>query len=192
MDGKNVADFIDKDIAAKLEALEREEEKLIAEGYYESASDDDMEIEEDNFLSDRREPRKKQVIDKDTMRRISESRGRKRIRSESRGVSIARSQSNGGNATLSKRVKTGSVSQVRDRSLMGVNGEKQRAVIQNIKAKGERVRNLLAKAGEADRTIPTRMPKHLFSGKRGFQASHRQIEFKGISIFKGVNHPTVF
>ena len=173
MDGKNVADFIDKDIAAKLEALEREEEKLIAEGYYESASDDDMEIEEDNFLSDRREPRKKQVIDKDTMRRISESRGRKRIRSESRGVSIARSQSNGGNATLSKRVKTGSVSQVRDRSLMGVNGEKQRAVIQNIKAKGERVRNLLAKAGEADRTIPTRMPKHLFSGKRGFQASHR-------------------
>ena len=40
MDGKNVADFIDPDIAAKLEALEREEEKLEAGGFY--ASDDSM------------------------------------------------------------------------------------------------------------------------------------------------------
>lgn len=36
MDGKNVADFIDPDIAEKLEALEREEERLQAEGFYES------------------------------------------------------------------------------------------------------------------------------------------------------------
>jgi hypothetical protein len=40
LDGKNVADFIDPDIAAKLEALEREEEKLEAAGFY--ASDDSM------------------------------------------------------------------------------------------------------------------------------------------------------
>ncbi len=39
MDGKNIADFIDPDIAEKLEALEREEEKLQAEGYYDSDSD---------------------------------------------------------------------------------------------------------------------------------------------------------
>ena len=39
MDGKNIADFIDPDIAEKLEALEREEEKLQAEGFYESNSD---------------------------------------------------------------------------------------------------------------------------------------------------------
>jgi nucleolar GTP-binding protein len=36
MDGKNVADFIDPDIAEKLDALEREEEKLEAEGFYDS------------------------------------------------------------------------------------------------------------------------------------------------------------
>jgi len=36
MDGKNVTDFIDPDIAEKLEALEREEDKLEAEGFYES------------------------------------------------------------------------------------------------------------------------------------------------------------
>ena len=39
MDGKNIADFIDPDIADKLEALEREEDKLQAEGYYDSDSD---------------------------------------------------------------------------------------------------------------------------------------------------------
>jgi len=40
MDGKNIADFIDADIAEKLEALEREEEKLEADGFYES--DDEL------------------------------------------------------------------------------------------------------------------------------------------------------
>jgi hypothetical protein len=34
--GKNIADFIDPDIAQKLEALEREEEKLQADGFYDS------------------------------------------------------------------------------------------------------------------------------------------------------------
>lgn len=38
-DGKNVYDFIDPDIEAKLAALEEEEEKLEAEGFYESDSD---------------------------------------------------------------------------------------------------------------------------------------------------------
>ena len=39
MDGKNVADFIDPDILEKLDALEREEEKLQADGFYDSESD---------------------------------------------------------------------------------------------------------------------------------------------------------
>jgi len=39
MNGKNVADFIDPDIAEKLEALEREEEKLQEEGFYNSDGD---------------------------------------------------------------------------------------------------------------------------------------------------------
>lgn len=41
MEGKNIADFIDPDIAEKLEVLEREEDKLEADGFYES-DDDDM------------------------------------------------------------------------------------------------------------------------------------------------------
>jgi len=43
-DGKNVYDFIDPDIEAKLAALEEEEEKLEQEGYYES--DDDIDDDE--------------------------------------------------------------------------------------------------------------------------------------------------
>lgn len=39
MDGKNIADFIDPDIAEKLEAREREEERLQAEGFYDSEED---------------------------------------------------------------------------------------------------------------------------------------------------------
>jgi nucleolar GTP-binding protein len=44
-DGKNVYDFVDPDIEAKLAALEEEEERLEAEGYYDS--DDDLEDAED-------------------------------------------------------------------------------------------------------------------------------------------------
>ena len=36
MEGKNVADFIDPEIDEKLEQLEREEERLAAEGFYDS------------------------------------------------------------------------------------------------------------------------------------------------------------
>lgn len=44
-DGKNVADFIDPDIEAKLAALEEEEEKLEAEGFYDSDEElEDAEI----------------------------------------------------------------------------------------------------------------------------------------------------
>jgi hypothetical protein len=39
MDGKNIADFIDPDIAEKLEALEREEGMLEAEGFYDDHED---------------------------------------------------------------------------------------------------------------------------------------------------------
>ena len=39
MDGKNIADFIDPDIAEKLEALEREEERLQVDGFYDSEED---------------------------------------------------------------------------------------------------------------------------------------------------------
>ncbi|KAJ2251811.1 Nucleolar GTP-binding protein 1, partial [Coemansia sp. RSA 451] len=50
MDGKNVADFIDPDVEEKLAELEREEERLAAEGLYDS-TDDEMD-EEDKRIRD--------------------------------------------------------------------------------------------------------------------------------------------
>ena len=45
-EGKNVYDFIDPDIEAKLAALEEEEERLEAEGFYDESDDDVEDAEE--------------------------------------------------------------------------------------------------------------------------------------------------
>jgi nucleolar GTP-binding protein len=42
----------------------------------------------------------------------------------------------------------------------------QKAKAQKMSDKAQRLMNKQAKAGEADRRILTKMPKHLFSGKR--------------------------
>ncbi|RSH90084.1 Nucleolar GTP-binding protein 1 [Saitozyma podzolica] len=47
--GKNVADFIDPDIAEKLEALEREEEALENQGFYASDGEEMLDSEEEEF-----------------------------------------------------------------------------------------------------------------------------------------------
>lgn len=47
LDGKNVYDYLDPEIAEKLQALEREEEQLEKEGFYDS----DEEDEENSYLS---------------------------------------------------------------------------------------------------------------------------------------------
>ena len=43
-----------------------------------------------------------------------------------------------------------------------------------LQDQGQRLRNKFAKAGESDRAIPTKMPKHLFSGKRGIGKTDRR------------------
>ncbi len=43
-----------------------------------------------------------------------------------------------------------------------------------MKKQMQKIPNLMAKRGEADRDIQTKMPKHLFSGKRKMgKTSHR-------------------
>nr|XP_036588258.1 Nucleolar GTP-binding protein 1 [Colletotrichum truncatum]KAF6799631.1 Nucleolar GTP-binding protein 1 [Colletotrichum truncatum] len=60
-DGKNVYDFIDPDIDAKLQALEEEEERLEKEGYYDSDEELDDE-EEADILSKAEIIREKQAL----------------------------------------------------------------------------------------------------------------------------------
>ena len=53
VDGRNVHDYIDPDIVAKMEALEAEEEQLEREGFYDDESDNDdmVDDEEEEVLS---------------------------------------------------------------------------------------------------------------------------------------------
>lgn len=61
--GRNVADFVDPDIEAKLAALEEEEEKLEAEGYYdESESMDDVEEAEMRMKASLIRDKRKMII----------------------------------------------------------------------------------------------------------------------------------
>jgi nucleolar GTP-binding protein len=75
-DGKNVYDFIDPDIEAKLQALEEEEEKLEAEGFYES--DEDIEDDEEAEVM-----RKAELIREKQQLIRNEARMKKRLKNQS-------------------------------------------------------------------------------------------------------------
>jgi nucleolar GTP-binding protein len=74
-DGKNVYDFIDPDIEAKLQALEEEEEKLEAEGFYES--DEDIEDDEEAEVM-----RKAELIREKQQLIRNEARMKKRLKNQ--------------------------------------------------------------------------------------------------------------
>ena len=59
--GKNVADFIDPDIMEKLEALEREEEQLEAQGFYASEEEEMLDSDEEEFLDAADQVRKRKA-----------------------------------------------------------------------------------------------------------------------------------
>ncbi|KAH6564568.1 hypothetical protein BASA62_007793 [Batrachochytrium salamandrivorans] len=199
MDGKNVADFIDPEIAAKLDALEKEEERLIADGFYKS--DDDTEDEEDLAILDaakklhtkkqiiiaqnrERKNRNRSVLPKKDAARLSRfedfekhlakigskgdiegMRARSQIRKRPRSESA---MSVDGASRSQSRVPT------RDRSVMGLRNIKQKVEADLLKKKIQKIPNLYAKRGEADREILVKKPKHLLSGKRGMGKTERR------------------
>jgi nucleolar GTP-binding protein len=56
---------------------------------------------------------------------------------------------------------------------MGLRNVKQKTDADIMKKKTQTKGNMMGKRGESDRAIMTKMPKHLFAGKRGFQADRR-------------------
>ncbi|KAK7431443.1 Nucleolar GTP-binding protein 1 [Neonectria magnoliae] len=74
-DGKNVFDFVDPDIEAKLASLEEEEEKLEAEGFYDS----DEEIEDDEEAE---VMRKAEIIREKQQLIRNEARMKKRLKNQ--------------------------------------------------------------------------------------------------------------
>lgn len=61
LNGKNVADFIDPDILEKLDALEREEEALEAQGFYASDEEEMLDSDEEEFRDAARQIRAKKA-----------------------------------------------------------------------------------------------------------------------------------
>ncbi|KAG5638221.1 hypothetical protein H0H81_001222 [Sphagnurus paluster] len=224
MEGKNIADFIDPDIAEKLEALEREEERLQAEGFYDSEedmfdSDDEREAQEASVAlahkiqsqsikkskkNQARLPRTaglrtltelttemtkagldpSRIQERATM--LAKLHGAKRKRDNEMDVDEDMEGSGGeegegwmdvdgeDDEAPKKRVKGNSGGVVAidrrapktDRMVAGMRDEAQANRAVKLRNLGQRPRNMLAKAGEGDRHIKTKMPKHLFAGKR--------------------------
>ncbi|KAG2127483.1 P-loop containing nucleoside triphosphate hydrolase protein [Suillus clintonianus] len=232
MNGKNVADFIDPDIAEKLEALEREEEKLEAEGFYDSDEDifdseDEREaveakkalghkIHSQNLkkamknqsrlprtaglrtLSELSSELKKAGYDPSSIEAragiLAKAQGAKRKRAEadmdvdmedgdaSEGEEGDWMDVEGEEQTPNKRVKANSGAVVAkhprapksNRQFAGMRDEQQASKAVKLRNLGQRERNRLAKAGESDRVIQTKMPKHLFAGKRKAGKTNRR------------------
>ncbi|KAJ4494502.1 P-loop containing nucleoside triphosphate hydrolase protein [Lentinula lateritia] len=230
MDGKNIADFIDPDIAEKLEALEREEEKLEAEGFY-ASDDDDMPDSDDELLAAKAQEDLAHKIHSQSIKKskknqarlprtaglrtlsemtdaltkagldpsriteraqmLAKAAGVKRKRprdAEDGDVEMDDAEGEGGDdgeeawmdvdgeeAPQLKRTKGNSGTAVAsvnkraprtNRQLMGMRDEGQASKAIKLRDFAQRPRNYQAKAGEADRAIKTKMPKHLFAGKR--------------------------
>ncbi|TCD67314.1 Nucleolar GTP-binding protein 1 [Steccherinum ochraceum] len=233
MDGKNVADFIDPDILEKLEALEREEEKLQEEGFYDS-EEDMVDSDDEREAAEAKESLQKKLVSQHTkkslkhraqlprtagLRTINEltdgltkagfdpskikaradqlataaGEKRKRQREEEEAEMDVDGDEEAGEGdwmdvddedgtTPSKRRKSNTGAVVAksargpktNRQLAGMRDTAQAARATKLRNLGQRERNYQAKAGEADRAIKTKMPKHLFAGKRKMGKTDRR------------------
>ncbi|KAL4244133.1 Nucleolar GTP-binding protein 1 [Abortiporus biennis] len=229
MDGKNIADFVDPDIMEKLEALEREEEKLQAEGFYDS-EEDMFDSDDEREAAEAKVSRHKKVISQGTkkgmrngaplprtagLRTLNEltssmtkagldpskikqraealtaAAGEKRKRQrEEEEAQMDIDEAGGGDwmdvddeeTTPHKRSKSNSGAVIAknarapktDRQLAGMKTQEQASRAIKLRNLGQRERNYQAKAGEADRAIKTKMPKHLFAGKRKMGKTDRR------------------
>merc|ERR1719295_1888756 len=193
--GHNIADFIDPDIMEKLEALEKEEEARERAGYYDSEeSEEDEAYEEIKELAGKIRHKKallkeSQYIDqtrKPTLGRVSVAK--KRERSVSRlkkefeelgvtGLEVDNPEAHFNRAKSANRSRAAKRMKVSDeqgrsqsaapRSQSGIRDPSQSKKLDELKKKGDKKTFAkFGKAGESDRRILEKKPKHLFTGKR--------------------------
>jgi len=192
--GKNVADFIDPDIMQKLEELEKEEELREKAGVYDSESEEEnSEDEEIRKQAEQIREQKKLVVKLHREKKPSDNRpimprkallkaeatrNRKRkldedMDEEMEGIEESedfpmRSRSK---TPVSRKRQRETSSAVRSKSRTprdqsGIVDTEKKKSAKVLAKKSQRKMNRLGKAGEADRVIRTKMPKHLFAGKR--------------------------
>eukprot|EP00090_Calanus_glacialis_P011550 TRINITY_DN1992_c0_g1_i1.p1 TRINITY_DN1992_c0_g1~~TRINITY_DN1992_c0_g1_i1.p1 ORF type:complete len:648 (-),score=263.48 TRINITY_DN1992_c0_g1_i1:90-2033(-) len=201
--GHNIADFIDPDIMEKLEALEKEEEARERAGFYESEeSEPDESYEEikelagkirhkkallkaDQYIDQTRKP----ILGRVTVAKKRErSVGRLKAEFEELGVTgleVDNPDAHFNRAKSVNRARSAKRQKVNDdphrsqsvvpRSQSGLRDKSDGKKLDELKKKREKKTFALhGKAGESDRRILEKKPKHLFSGKRGMGKTDRR------------------
>ena len=200
--GHNIADFIDPDIMEKLEALEKEEEARERAGYYDSDESEEDEsyaeikdlatkirhkkaiMKADQFLDNTRKP---------TLNRKSVAKKRERsvnrLQSEFEELGVtglevdnpaahfnrARSSSRARPVKKMRMEEGGRSQSAAPRSQSGLRDASQGAKLDKLKKKGDKKSFArMGKAGESDRRIQEKKPKHLYTGKRGIGKTDRR------------------
>lgn len=194
LNGKNVYDYIDPDIDAKLAALEEEEEKLEKEGFYNDEDDlpnpSDEEILSkaamirDKNMRIKRAARSKKIIKNrpqiprtaglQKLSNLKKSLANQNLpsdsiesRARSRAPSASRERGSDVVMRTSSTSRAPSAMPKRDRSEAGLSTVAQRSKAEKVARLQQRERNRMARASESDRHIADTKPKHLFSGKSG-------------------------
>ncbi|KAM0682036.1 Nucleolar GTP-binding protein 1 [Mitosporidium daphniae] len=178
LNGKNIADFIDADIEAQLEALEAEEEQHEMM----TADDRSARVERRNRVHAIRAVRRHETERRTLTRLDSRSRksnaNRPRPRTRisalgteasaiERPISAKRSASISSSRSLSMHpMSERSRSRVQGREMKGHSTEKGHATSSSLVSLSQRHRNRMGRAGDADRHATASIPKHLFAGKR--------------------------
>lgn len=194
INGKNIADYIDEDIFEKLEQLEKEEELREQAGMYDD-DEEEMTPEEIKIQKQAAEIRKRKKIRVQESKlkkvqnaailprkagiqveRFNAKAGSKRKSIEmevddddddvdmeegGRSRSVSR-KANKRKKLQSPAPRSKSMTVPRDQSVKPEMKEK----VNKLKKLGQRKMNYAGKAGESDRHIQCKKPKHLFSGKR--------------------------
>ena len=192
VNGKNIADFVDPEILERLEELEKEEELRVAGGEYESEQEDEETLRNRDLAQKIRRKRaflhkmniSKRVRNHPIMPRTSRPLQRKETKN---GAAIRSSESMDTGIVVegpvpmeedSKPVARGKkrkreasrsapphASRSLSRSQSGVRPSELETVSKKMK-RAQRYLNKNSRKGEADRKIVSKMPKHLFAGKR--------------------------
>lgn len=193
MDGKNVSDFIDPEILQCLEELEREEEMREAAGQYDSEPEDEDTVRTRQLAGQIRRKRaflqlknrEKCTRNHPIMPRTNTRAGRqlkqvgKEVESMELGADMQLDNMDD-SSTLpmagrkrkreqSRSVASRSVSRSKSRPSRDRSGVRDNVQMATVRKKMKRSQRAFARAGrkgEADRQIPSKMPKHLFAGKR--------------------------
>merc|ERR1712173_155822 len=184
--GHNIADYVDPDIMEKLEALEKEEEARERAGYYDSEESEEdesyAEIKElagkirhkkaimkaDQFLDNTKKP----TLDRKSVAKKRE-RSVSRLQSEFEELGVTGLEVDNPESHFNKARST---SRARPIKKMRVGEDaSQGAKLDKLKKKADKKTfNRMGKAGESDRRIQEKKPKHLFTGKRGIGKTDRR------------------